>query len=147
MEQFPESAAVPLLDRVIDGFEGSGVEINAKGVEVLASAKRVPVAGWMAVALLPTDEAFAPIREMQQRMLLATLVLTLVAGLLTVWLPAVSFLPLRFAAGMLADMRDARKPLQALPVVRSDEIGQLAPRFQRSAENTRATRDAASADP
>ena len=125
MEQFPEPGVIPLLDRVVDGFEGSGVEINAKGVEVLASAKRVPVAGWMAVALLPTDEAFAPIREMQQRMLLATLVLTLVAGLLTVWLLRRQLSPLRFAAGMLADMRDARKPLQALPVVRSDEIGQL----------------------
>ena len=83
MEQLPGPGVIPLLDRVIDGFEGSGVEVNAQGVEVLASVKRVPVADWLVVALLPTEEAFAPIRETQRRMLLATILLTLVAGLLT----------------------------------------------------------------
>ena len=134
MEQLPGPGVIPLLDRVIDGFEGSGVEVNAQGVEVLASVKRVPVADWLVVALLPTEEAFAPIRETQRRMLLATIVLTLVAGLLTFWWLRHQLSPLHTAANELANMRDGNTALRALPVVRPDEIGQLVGGFNNLLE-------------
>ena len=125
MEQLPDVGRVPLLDRFVASFEGSGLTVNSRGVEALASAKRVPVADWLLVSTLPTEEAFAPIREMQRRMLMATIVLTLVAGVLTVWLLRRQLSPLRLAADRLAEMHDENKALLALPVVRQDEIGQL----------------------
>ena len=129
MELLPGPGAIALLDRFVDGFEGSGVASSPQGVEVLASAKGIPVADWYVTALLPTDEAFAPIREMLLRMRTATLVLTLVAGLLTAWLLRRQLSPLRLAARTLANMRDGHAQLQALPVVRRDEIGQLVSGF------------------
>ncbi|MFT3847139.1 MAG: EAL domain-containing protein [Propionivibrio sp.] len=125
MEALPGIGGIPLLDRFVEGFEGSGIAVNTVGVEVLASGKHVPAADWLVVATFPTEEAFAPIRDMQRRMLLATIVLTLVAGLLTVWLLRRQLSPLRLAANRLAEMHDDSKALRALPVVRPDEIGQL----------------------
>jgi len=124
----------PLIERFIQGYEGTGILINPLGVEVLASAKGVPVAGWYVAAALPTDEAFAPIRTMQLRMLLATLLLTLLAGGLTWWLLKRQLLPLLTTVTSLATMTEANQPLQALPIARSDEIGQLLAGFNRLLE-------------
>ena len=68
------------FDRFTDGYEGSAVFVDPLGIDVLASAKGVPVAGWYLAASLPTAEAFAPIRDMLQRMRWTTMMLTLLAG-------------------------------------------------------------------
>jgi diguanylate cyclase (GGDEF)-like protein/PAS domain S-box-containing protein len=131
METLDPAGISPLIDRFIQGHEGPGVTINPRGVEVLAAAKSIPAAGWYAVATLPTDEAFAPIRDMQRRMLLATLLLTLLAGGLTWWLLRRQLSPLLATVETLARMSDTRQPLQALPVHQQDEIGQLIGGFNR----------------
>lgn len=68
METLPAAGVNPSIDLFLEGYEGSAIIINPHGVEVLASDKRIPVVGWIAAATLPTAEAFAPIRAMQQRM-------------------------------------------------------------------------------
>ena len=63
-------AALPGINPIIDGFiqgEASAVRVNPLGVEVLSSHKDILAASWHMVAELPTAEAFAPIRAMQQR--------------------------------------------------------------------------------
>ena len=108
-----ETLSVPspslLSDRFAQGHEGSGVTINRFGVEVLASAKGIPIAGWYAVAVLPTAEAFAPIREMQRRMRLATILLTLLSAAVTWWLLRRHLSPLLATAKTLAAMADAER--------------------------------------
>ena len=69
MEILPSPGANPMVDLFMQGYEGSHVGHTPLGVEVLGSARSVPVAGWCAVALLPTAEAFAPIHAMQQHIL------------------------------------------------------------------------------
>ena len=54
MQASPTPGIYPLIDRFLQGYEGSGVEVNPAGVEVLMSAKGVPVAGWYVNAALPT---------------------------------------------------------------------------------------------
>ena len=71
-------------------------------MEILSSYKTIPASGWHAVAALPTDEAFSPIREMQQRMLAATLLLSLLAGTLTWWILRHQLSPLVDTAATLA---------------------------------------------
>lgn len=122
MEVLPAPGINPLIDRFIDGFEGSAVIVNPQDTEVLASVKRIPVAGWIIAAVLPTAEAFAPILAMQQRMLSATIFLSLLVGGLVWWMLRRQFSPLRLAVGRLAAMSDTREPL---PITRLDEIGQL----------------------
>jgi len=86
MEVLPGPGINPPLDRFLQGYEGSAVYVNPLGVEVLGSAKGIPVSGWLVEVTLPTEEAFAPIHAMQKRMLLASIFMTLLAGGLTWWM-------------------------------------------------------------
>jgi two-component system sensor histidine kinase/response regulator len=134
MGSLPKLGTFPAIDHFFAGYEGSAVYVNQFGSEVLASIKRIPLANWTVSSSLTTEEAFAPIRAMQQRMLLATLLLTLVAGGLTWWLLRQELAPMLAAARTLSAMSDATQPLQALPVVSKDEIGQMVGGFNRLLE-------------
>jgi diguanylate cyclase (GGDEF)-like protein/PAS domain S-box-containing protein len=131
MEQLPAAGVNPWVDRFVQGYEGSAIATNPKGVEVLVSGKGIPAAHWYALATLPTSEAFAPIREMRQRMVLATLALTLLAGVLTWWMIQRELSPLRAAAKALADVPTAGQLKEPLHVVRQDEVGALVAGFNR----------------
>lgn len=135
METLPAPGINALIDRFVQGYEGSGVVVGPLGVEMLVSAKNVPLAGWYVAAILSTAEAFAPIRAMQQRMLLATLLLTLLAGILTWWTVRRQLAPMLAAARTLATLSDAGQPPQPLPVTRQDEIGQLIGGFNHLIES------------
>lgn len=135
MEVFPPAGAIPLLDRFLQGEEGSGVTVNRHGVEVLVSAKSIPRAGWVFAATLPTTEAFAPIRAMQQRMLLATIFLTFLAGLLTWWMLRRQLAALSIAVETLTALAQSEQPAQLLPINRDDEIGLLIGGFNGLLEN------------
>lgn len=134
METIPVSGSNPLLDRFVSGYQGSGVTISSHGEEMLASAVGVPLAGWFVVAALPTAEALAPIHVMQQHMLLATILLTLLAGALIWWLLRAQLAPGLAAARTLTRMADTRQSLKPLPITRQDEIGQLLGSFNRLLE-------------
>ena len=131
MEVLPKRGAIPLLDQFIDGHEGWGTAINPYGQEILVAAKGVPAADWYASVVLPTREAFAPIRATQYRMLVATLALTLLAVLLTWWVLRRQLSPMLDTARSLAAMSEADRPLAPLPIVRDDEVGQLVGGFNR----------------
>lgn len=125
LQPLPAPGTNPVLDQRMQGFDGPGVAVNSLGVEMLSSAARVPAAGWFVIATLPTEEAFAPIDDMQRRIVSATILLTLIAGVLSWWLLRSQLSPLVNAAQQLAAMTGAGKPLNPLPVARQDEIGQL----------------------
>jgi diguanylate cyclase (GGDEF)-like protein/PAS domain S-box-containing protein len=127
----PAPGVNPVMDRYAQGHEGTDVFINPLGVEVLASVKRVPVAGWYMAVTLPVEEAFAPIRAMQQRMLQATLLLTLLAGFIVWWMTKRQLAPLLGTARQLARMGGEHQSLQILPIKQHDEIGQLIGGFNR----------------
>ena len=125
MEVLPANGISPWIDRVIQGYQGTDIFVNPVGVEVLTSVKGIPAAGWIMVVALPTEEAFAPIRDMQRRMLLTTFFLTLLAGGLTWWLLRRQLAPMIAAANTLAVVSGQDQPLRALPITRQDEIGKL----------------------
>lgn len=131
MEILPPPGSQPLIDRFVNGYEGTGVIGNRAGVEVLVSAKTIPLAAWYVAASLPTAEAFSPIKDMQERMILATLILTLLAGGLTWRMLQNQLAPMLAAVKELASMSEHKQPLQALPISRQDEIGQLIGSFNR----------------
>jgi PAS domain S-box-containing protein len=146
MQPYPTTpGANPMAERYKQGYEGFGIAVNSRGTEELSAAKGIPVAGWFIAVVLPTAEAFAPIRAMQQRMLIATVLLTLLAAGLTWWKLRLQLEPLSTAAATLRTRADTHQPLQALPVGRPDEIGELIGGFNRTLE-TLAQRDAAMRD-
>ena len=134
MEGLPAPGVSPVIDRRSQGYEGTEVFVIPTGVEVLSSAKSIPVAGWYLSVILPTEEAFAPIRAMQQRMLLAAIFLTLLAGGLTWWMLRRQLAPMLEAARILARLPAAGVRSQPLPVTTQDEIGELIGGFNQLLE-------------
>jgi signal transduction histidine kinase len=125
MEVLPGTGVNALIDRFIQGYEGSGVVVNPHGIEVLASAKGIPVSGWYIAVLIPTEEAFAPVRAMQKRMLLTTIFLTLLAGGMTWWMLKRQLAPVFATIKELAILSDTDQHPQSLPITSQDEIGEL----------------------
>jgi len=131
MEQLPPRGVIAVLDRSIDGFDGTAVLLNPRQVEVLVSNKAMPDVGWIVVATLPTAEAFAPIHTLQARLLLATLLLTLVAGALTWWMLRGQLAPMQDTVQTLVKLAHSGQVPQALPVHRPDELGDLVAGFNQ----------------
>lgn len=133
MSPLPGAGTDHLRERFIAGYEGSGIATNPFGVEVLVSARRIPVADWFLVAALPTADAFAPLRAMQRRTLGIAIVLTLLAGTLTWWIVRRQLSPMLATVKELSRLK-AGEPLRALPITRHDEIGELIAGFNRLLE-------------
>ena len=135
MEALPAPGVNPYIDRRMQGSDGYEVIVTARGVEMLTSAKGVPVANWSVVVSLPTEEAFAPIRAMRERMLLATTLLTLLAGILvwwtTWWMLRRQLSPIIAATRTMDTLSGSSQPPQPIPVTSKDEIGELIGGFNR----------------
>lgn len=118
-----------LVDRHLQGYEESGIVRNANGLEVLASAKRIPIANWVMVAAIPTAEAFAPIKEMQSRIMLSATLMTLILGSL-VWLLLWRELsPVFSTIKKLAELSASDTHNVVLPDTNHGEIGELIKAF------------------
>ncbi|MGB4065431.1 MAG: PAS domain S-box protein [Azonexus sp.] len=139
MQAAPSPGVNKMHDRYVQGFEGYGIAVSSRGVEELSAAKSIPVAGWFIVSALPTEAAFASITAMRQRILLATGLLTLLAGALvwwmTAWMLRRQFAPMIAATKALTTLSNASQPPQLLPVDRQDEIGELIGGFNRLLES------------
>ncbi|MBK9443699.1 MAG: EAL domain-containing protein [Comamonadaceae bacterium] len=122
------------IDRLLQGLDGVGVMSDPLGQAMLTAHKAVPNADWLLAVILPTAEAFAPIDQLQTRMLAAILALTLLTGLLTWWLLKRELSPMLSAVQTLANLTDSNQPPQALPIARRDEIGKLIGSFNRLLE-------------
>lgn len=120
-----------MLDRFIDGYEGTGISITAKGEEVLTSGRQIQAAGWIAQLILPTEEAFAPIRALQQRSYLIAAGFSLLTLLLAWRLLRNALRPLEEATQAIQAMVAGETELHRLPVQRNDEIGSLLASFNR----------------
>jgi PAS domain S-box-containing protein len=131
LEHFPRPGAYPLTESFTDNYEGSGIGVNTRGVEVLASAKRIPEVGWYVNVSLPTAEAFAPIYTLQDRVILATSALTLLAGVLTWWMLKRQLSPIFSTINLLSMLPEKREHPLPLPIVSQDEIGDLIGSFNR----------------
>jgi len=142
MAALPAPGVSPAIDRHVQGHEGSDIFVNPLGVEVLASVKRIPLAGWYVAIAVPTRVAFAPIHALQQRMLVAAAVLTLFAGVLTWWLLRRQLAPLIAATSALHKLdSDAPFPVP-LAISRNDEVGDFIKAFNKLLASLR-QRDAA----
>ena len=119
------------LDRIVAGHTGTSRYVNTFGEEVLASSQGVPVADWIVHTSIATWEAYAPLGEMQRRVLVMGLVATLLAGFILWWMLRRQLRPMADAVKSLAALSASAQPMQPLAVARNDEIGQLLTSFNR----------------
>ena len=135
MQPLPATGVNPFLDRVLQGYQGYGITTGSRGIEALASAKRIPSADWLVAATLPTTEAFATIQDMLQHLFLAALILTLLAGAITWWsiarLLRYQLAPVMSVSRTLNRVAKGDPATLQLPVVRPDEIGEMINGFNR----------------
>jgi diguanylate cyclase (GGDEF)-like protein/PAS domain S-box-containing protein len=131
MMALPPPGVNPYLDRNMAGFEGYTIVVNVLGQEQLASIKKIPAAQWYLYSGLPTEVVFAPMREMQQRILLVALVLTMLAGSFTWWMLRRQLAPIFDTAKRLSQMASHVERPEPLPITRQDEIGELVGGFNQ----------------
>lgn len=120
-----------LHDRAMAGYRGSGLTVNALGVEEIAGIASVPSTGWFVVARVPASQALASVQRAQQYVAGNSIVILCGFLLLAGGGMFVIFRPL-FSAAVHADrMTRGELPLEPLPVVRNDEVGHLTEAFNR----------------
>ncbi len=142
LSALPAPGVNPTIDRAVAGEEGSAQYIDARGEPMLSSARSIPAANWYMLANLPLEEVLTPIRHLQQRLLAAAVLLSLLAGGLTWWMVRRQMAPLLVTARTLASLAEAPQTSQPLPVAGPDEVGQLIAGFNRLL-HTLGTREAA----
>ena len=114
-----------LHDRAMAGFRGTGLTVNAAGVEELSAMVSVNHTDWFVVARIPAAQAFRAVREVREFMFKASaagfilLILVMLVSLSRILRPLVS------AAKAIHEMADGKRDLATLPVVRDDEVGKL----------------------
>ena len=74
-----------LLDRAMEGFEGSALNTTSRGVRVLTTYKRLQSVPWLLAINLPIEEAEGPLRQAQMYFFAAAVAGTLLV-LAIVWL-------------------------------------------------------------
>jgi len=123
--------ANPLFDRRRQGFEGFGRTVNAKGVDVLTASKNMQSTGWIVVAAMPAEEAFAQIAPIKRRIYLGTLaVMLLMMAVLYLTLRR-QLAPLAQATAAMRAMTRGSAALAPLPGGGEGEIGELVQSFNQ----------------
>ena len=126
-----------LHDRAMSGYRGTGITVNAKGVEELSAMVSVPTPGWFVVARMPTEEAFRPVRAMRAfAMKASAILLVIVVAILLLVLPRI-LRPLERTAEAMRDMAEGKRELMPLPVARKDEVGKVVSGFNFLLERLR----------
>ncbi|MBP2295071.1 bifunctional diguanylate cyclase/phosphodiesterase [Azospirillum rugosum] len=137
MQPIASPGVNPQLDRALEGFEGTGEGVNSRGLKGLFTFKRLETTRWILASVIPAEEAFSPIRTIQQRMIVTTVLLILVVTPL-LWGSAQRLLkPLEDLAEAMreraARMR-RREPTTAVDKGGSSEIRTVASAFNEFLE-------------
>jgi len=67
-----------LLDRALNGFEGSRENVNSRGLRALTSIIHLKAADWLVAANYPLDEAYLPIYRAERYLIILLLISTAV---------------------------------------------------------------------
>ena len=134
-----------VLDKAIEGFEGTGATVNSRGVPMLLSYRKIPGTSWILGAQIPQAEAFEALAGSRRVMLVTTLISLLV--ILVIGVAMVSYLaqPLgllrRAARAITRELEEGRPGQEVLPLLQSihsgDELQLLAQTFVELVERQR----------
>ena len=128
----PGHGGIRLLDRRFEeGFEGPGITVGSNGIEVLSVGHKMASTGWFVIASNPIAEAWEPINDLKRWIYGMALLISLGGVLVLRFFLERQFAPLKQAAGVIRRMTDGELALTAIPVARTDEIGELIVSFNR----------------
>ncbi len=130
-----------LHDRAMAGYRGTGITINAFGVEELSAIGDIPAAHWFAVIRLPTAEAFKAVNHLRDIIIKYGMTFPIFIIVVLFFILPRMFKPLRDSARQIRRMADGEIDLNPLPVVRNDEVGTLVTGFNYLLEQVRVRED------
>ncbi|WP_342129882.1 putative bifunctional diguanylate cyclase/phosphodiesterase [Hydrogenophaga sp. OTU3427] len=139
LENLPPPGINANIDRRLTGFEGLAIGRSLKGEEVLSVARAVPdFPDWMVIGVVPTHEAFGPVRRLRNSFLVLALAVTALC-LLVLWrMVSRQLRPLERASRDMARMRKGELPLGPLPLAGpADEIGEMITQFNELVSDRR----------
>ncbi len=119
----------PLVDRAIEGFEGSDTVVNSRGVELITSFKQLSTVPWILSLNLPLDEATAPLQRARDVLLLAIASGTALVVVL-IWLfMRTALAPLAALTEHLRELPHKQGEARQIRLDTSGEIGTLVQTF------------------
>lgn len=120
-----------LLERAIEGFEGTGETINSRGLEAITSFKHLKIRDWIIGANYLKTEAYAPIYRARKTLALVLAgIVVLVTAVVWYWLNWLT-LPLLGLTHHVEGIAGKKGEDRLLRVASPDEIGRLAEAFNR----------------
>jgi diguanylate cyclase (GGDEF)-like protein/PAS domain S-box-containing protein len=124
----PANGAAAVAE-AIDGFQGEGQGESSRGVDTIYSSQQLKAVPWVLIAAAPKAEVFAPLNAAERRV-------WIVAGIAAASLVPLAWLlvwfllgPLRHLRVAMIGMREGEGHFVAVPVSRSDEVGDLTVAF------------------
>mgnify|MGYP001589450995 CR=1 FL=1 len=116
----------------LQGLRGAGIAIDYRGTHVVAATRYLPRMGWGMTVQMDADEALAPVYHVRA-FSLTILGLTLLSALLSAMVLGGRLVTLLRNLSRSAQRIAAGNFDQRMPVVRRDELGQLAVSFNAMA--------------
>ncbi len=129
MERIPVDAN-PGLEAALREGAFSGESTTGRGVSVFATYQPVESAGWLMGAILPLEEAYAPIGALRTQALIGALALALLLPLLVGTLVHVLTAPLLRFRDHIRDLSRGQNGRHFELLARNDELGDLARSFE-----------------
>lgn len=134
MQPLPSNEASPLLAALRSG-ESMGLLANAEtGGEDLFIADGMPNLGWRVVSLTPMKQITDKLDPILAQKLVIGLVFFLLLSLALILLLRRAMRPLSSAAQQITEMMDGSRPIQAIQINRTDEVGYLVHAFNQLSE-------------
>jgi diguanylate cyclase (GGDEF)-like protein len=116
-------------EQALAGFEGSMEGLSRSGQPAMFSFKRMKTVDWIIGSIYLQEEAFAPVRDMQNKALLMSLVLAALAGWLAWLIMSALIDPLHRLHGHIQKIRTSKTYDEVPLSYREDEIGDLGSAF------------------
>ncbi|HWZ48452.1 MAG TPA: response regulator [Herbaspirillum sp.] len=130
LKEISPKSQSPLLDRR-QGARAQGVVTDMTGVAILSTAAHATVADWLIVGYIPTDEAFAPVQGVAERIYTGAILITFFGGLLIWLLLQRELAPVEWASRQIDEGSGSLHIMKPLAVVGSREIRTLLESFNR----------------
>ena len=118
-----EGASGPAMKSLL-GVEGAGIKIDYRNEDVLATWRYSPSLDWGLISKIDVSEAFAPIHQLQQDIIILSLVFSAGIGIFGITASRSFSGPILKLKNMAIKIGEGKLDIK-VPVQSSDEIGQL----------------------
>ena len=127
----PQDGINLLHDKAMQGYRGTGITVNAQGIEEISAIVSVPYTNWFLVSAIATSEALGTVDRLRSFLLHNTVItITLLIVVMAIVVP-LSLRPLTKAKRQADRMSRGLVPLEPLPGAGKGEVGVLISAFNR----------------